>query len=90
MDCKTYSVRRLDVLQHAVDGALWRVALAVVAPPASGGRGGGRGAVGQATAQGLVAVGIRTLVVVGVEVRVRKVQHFEHRRSSLWNREQQK
>lgn len=81
----TYGVRRLDVLQHAIDGALWRVALAVVAPSSGSGGGGGWRAVGQTTAQGLVAVGVRTLLVVGVKVRVRKVQNLEHRRSSLWN-----
>lgn len=66
-----------DVLERALDGPQGRVALPVVAPLAGLSGVAGRLARCRPAAHGQVAVGIRTLLVVGVEVYVGKLQHLE-------------
>lgn len=74
-----YRVRGDDVLEHVVDGTLGSVALPIVSPSTRPAMRTGRRSVGQTTAQRFVAIGVRALFVIRIEVRVGQVQHFELR-----------
>lgn len=70
----TYGMCVDDVFQHVVHGSLGCIALSIITPSARGRRWRQGRAIRQPAAQRLVALGVRALLVVGVEVRVRDVQ----------------
>jgi len=79
VDMNDYRVRGDDVLEHVVDGTFGSVALSVVSPSARPALRAGRRPVGQTTAQRFVAIGIRALLVIRIEVSVGQMKHFELR-----------
>lgn len=74
-----------DVLEHVVDGTLGSIAFPVVTPSSRSTLRTGRRPVGQTTTQRFVAIGIRTLLVIRVEVSVGQMKHFELRHRFLQN-----